>query len=181
MSHKALSDDESDHDSGTNFGRSRYSIVKEVWRSDELCKWLRMIDLLGFGEKWEGRPVAQRGNNRRFRIHSDRSKDGVAVAGLPENCYDPSWLSSLKACERKLLKVKPPLDMTFSENERLCVFLYSLYSLRVLMFTQSPFRQVANYIPLAKGEARPSTNPTNPDLDGLDEWLLNMYGNVRDQ
>jgi hypothetical protein len=125
MSHTVLSDDESDHDGGTNLGRSRYAIVNEVWRSDELCKWLRTIDLLGFGEKWDGRQVARRGNSRRIRIHSNRSKDGTAVAGLPQNFYDPGWLSSLKEYERKLLKVKPPLDLTFSETEQLCVFLYS--------------------------------------------------------
>ena len=124
MSHAVLSDDESDHENGTNLGRSRYAIIKEAWRSDELIKWLRTIDLLAFGEKWDARNVARRGNNRRLRVHSTHSKDGTAIAGLPENCYDPGWLSSLKGYERNLLKVKPPLDMTFSEKAQLCVFLY---------------------------------------------------------
>ena len=128
MSYAALSDDESDHENGVNLGRSRYAIVKEAWRSDELIKWLRTIDLLAFGEKWAGRNVAQRGNGRRFRIHSTRSKDALAVSGLPENCYDSNWLNSLNEYERRLLDMQPPLDMTFSEEEKLCaiVFLSSL-------------------------------------------------------
>jgi hypothetical protein len=126
MSHTVLSDDESDHENGTNLGCSRYAIVKEAWRSDDLIKWVRTMDLLAFGEKWDGRNVARRGNGRRLRVHSSRSKDGAAIAGLPENCYNPGWLSTLKEYERKSLNVKPPLDMTFSEKERLCVFLYSL-------------------------------------------------------
>jgi hypothetical protein len=126
MSHAVLSDDESDHENGplngTKPGHSRYVIVKEAWRSDELIKWLRTIDLLAFGEKWDARNVARRGNNRRLRVHSTHSKDGTAITGLPENCYNPGWLSTLKGYERNLLKVKPPLDMTFSEKEQLCVF-----------------------------------------------------------
>ena len=52
MSHAVLSEDESDHEDGTNLGQSRYAIVKEAWRSDELIEWLRTIDLLACGEKW---------------------------------------------------------------------------------------------------------------------------------
>jgi hypothetical protein len=130
MSYAALSDDDSDHENGAILGHSHYAIVKEAWRSDELIKWLRTIDLLAFGEKWRGRNVAQRGNGRRLRIHSTRSKDGEPVSGLPENCYDRGWLNSLKDFERRHLKQKmrPPLDMTFSEDERSCA-LYSLSSL----------------------------------------------------
>ncbi len=59
MLHTVLSDDESDHENGTNLGRSHYVIVKEAWCSDELIKWLRLIDLLACGEKWDGRNVAR--------------------------------------------------------------------------------------------------------------------------
>ena len=59
MSHVVLSDDESDHENGTNLGRSCYAIVNEAWRSDELIKWLRTMDLLALGERWDGRHVAQ--------------------------------------------------------------------------------------------------------------------------
>lgn len=122
MSHAVLSDDESDHKDGTNVGRSRYAIVKEEWCSNELIKWLRMINLLACGEKWDGRNVARQGNNRCLHIMSTRSKDGVAVWGLPENCYNPSWLKTLKPYERKHLAFAPVIDMTFTEEERACAF-----------------------------------------------------------
>ncbi|KAH9013609.1 hypothetical protein EDB83DRAFT_2321630 [Lactarius deliciosus] len=128
MSHVVLSDDKSDHENGTNLGQGHYAIVGEVWHSDELIKWLRMMDLLACGEKWDGRNVARQGNSRRLRLHSSRLKDGVAILGLPENCYNPDWLNSLKRYERELLDVQPPLDMQFSDEER---------------------RHTATYIPLA--------------------------------
>jgi hypothetical protein len=122
MSYAVLSEDESDHENGYNLGRSRYAIVKEPWRSDELIIWLRMMDLLACGEKWGARNVAQQGNSRRARIHSSRWKHGVAVAGLPENCYNPNWLNSLDQIEREHLQAKPPHDMQFSEEEQRYVF-----------------------------------------------------------
>lgn len=122
MTHAVLSDDESDHENGTILGQRRYAIVLEEWCSDELKTWLRMIDLLACREKWDGRNVARPGNGRRLRVVSNRSKRGVAVSGLPENCYNPSWLKTLKGYERKQLNVAPAIDMTFKEEERTCVF-----------------------------------------------------------
>ncbi len=178
MTHKALSDDESDHESGSNLGQSRYAIVKEEWRSDELIIWLRMIDLLACGEKWRVRLVAPVGNSRRLRVHSTRSKPGNAVLGLPENCYNPNWLKSLNSLERKLLKIKPAIDMTFTSTERSCAFIvpFSVY----LMLSHL-HRSTARYIPLAKGATQPSTNPQaefNP-ASSLEDWLLNHFGKVQ--
>lgn len=53
-----LSEDESDHENGTNLRRGRYMIVKEPWRSNELIIWLRTMDLLACGEKWARRNIA---------------------------------------------------------------------------------------------------------------------------
>ena len=123
MTHTVLSDDESDHGNSTNLGRSRYAIVQEEWRSDDLIKWLRMIDLLACGEKWDGRNVAKQGNGRRLRVVSTRSKDrAAAVSGLPENCYNPSWLNTLRDYERKHLNVTPAIDMRFTDTEQACAF-----------------------------------------------------------
>ena len=121
MSHAVLSDDESDHENGSNLGQGRYAIVREAWRSIELIIWLRLMDLFACGEKWDGRNVARQGNSRRLRFHSSRLKDGVAVAGLPENCYDPRWLNSLKRYDRESLDVRPPLDLQFTDDKRWCV------------------------------------------------------------
>jgi hypothetical protein len=175
MSHTALSDDESDHKNGTNLGQSRYVIVQEAWRSDELIKWLRLIDLLACGEKWDGRNVARRGNVRHLRVHSTCSKEGVAVSGLPENCYNPHWLGSLKDYQRRSLNVQPAIDMTFSEEELSCVVLF--LRPECCSYTMSCFsRRAAQYIPLTRGEARPSMSP---DISGLDNWLIHMFGEAR--
>ncbi|KAH9000592.1 hypothetical protein EDB86DRAFT_522388 [Lactarius hatsudake] len=150
MSRSALSDDESDHEQGTHGGQSRYSIVNESWRSKELVVWLRTIDLFACGEKWGGRNIARQGNSRRIRLHSTRSKDGIAIAGLPENCYDVKWLNSLKRYQRDKLDVQPPVDLTFSEEEK---------------------RLAAQFIPLAKGDARPVSQDV-VDISTLEKWLL---------
>jgi hypothetical protein len=124
MSRAVLSGDESDHEQGTRLGQSRYSIVNEAWRSNELVVWLRTIDLLACGEKWGGRNIARQGNSRRIRTHSTRSTDGIAISGLPVNCYDPEWLSSLKRYQRDKLDVQPAIDLTFSEEEKQCALIH---------------------------------------------------------
>jgi hypothetical protein len=44
------------------------------------------------------------------------------------------------------------------------------------------YRLAARYIPLAKGEAQPSTNPDiTPDTSHLDDWLLYEFGAVQDE
>ncbi len=178
MTHAVLSDDESDHENGTNLGQRRYVIIQEEWRSDELTKWLRMIDLLACGEKWDGRNVARKGNGRRIRVMpaSICPKGRDAVLGLPENCYNPSWLKKLKGYEREHLNVTPAIDMTFTEEERACVFLSWLVC---ACLTLSLYRLAAQYIPLAKGESQPSTNPNiNHDTSHLDDWLLYKFGST---
>ncbi|KAN0128841.1 hypothetical protein V8E53_013339 [Lactarius tabidus] len=162
MSHVVLSDDKSDHESGTNLRRGCYIIVKEAWHSNEMIIWLRLIDLLACGEKWDGHSVARQGNSRRLRVHSSHLKDGVAVEGLPENCYDSCWLDSLKPYERELLDVQPPLNMEFTDEER-CHF---------------P-RIAAKYIPLANGEAQLWSE--NSDISGLNKWLLYSFGKLQSQ
>jgi hypothetical protein len=77
MLHAVLSEDESDHKDSTNLRQSHYAIVKEAWCSDELIKWLRMIDLLACGKKWNypnGSNMVQQGNGRCVCAQSDCSK-----------------------------------------------------------------------------------------------------------
>jgi len=136
MTHTPLSDDESDHENGSNLGQSRYAIVKEEWRSDEFIIWLCTIDLLACGEKWKGRFVAPVGNSRCIHVYSTCSKPGIAIKGLPENCYNPKWLKSLNSHNRSLLDVKPVFDMKFTPTEKWCIFIIasSVYLMR-LIFT----------------------------------------------
>jgi hypothetical protein len=175
MLHTALSDDESDHENGTNLGQSHYVIVQEAWRLDELIKWLRLIDLLACGKKWDGRNVARRDNVRHLHVRSTHSKEGVAISGLPENCYNPHWLGSLKDYQRQSLNVQLVIDMTFSKEELSCVILF--LRPKCCSYMMSCFsRWAAQYIPLARGEARPSMSP---DISSLDNWLIHMFGKAR--
>jgi len=169
MSYAVLSEDESDHENGINLGRSCYAIVKEPWRSDELIIWLRTMDLLACDEKWAGRNVARQGNSRRLRVHTSRSKCGVAVAGLPENCYNPDWLKALDQIERDRLQVKPPYNMRFSEVEQKYVF----HVRQGIHSNNYHYRIAAKFIPLTNGDKQVSENA---DISNLNKWLLHMYG-----
>jgi hypothetical protein len=98
------------------------------------------------------------------------------VEGLPENCYDSCWLDSLKPHERELLDVQPPLNMEFTDEERWCVICDVWASDTI----DSHFpRSAAKFIPLANGEARLWSE--NPDISGLDEWLLYSFGKPQNQ
>jgi len=173
--HTALSDNESNHENGSNLGWSCYAIVKEEWCSDEFIIWLCMIDLLACGEKWRGCFVAPVGNSRHLCVHSTCSKPGKAIKGLPENCYNPNWLKSLNSLDHSLLDVKPAFNMKPTSTEQLCVFIVPF---RVYLMLNHLYRSTAQYIPLAKGDTKPSTNPQaefNP-TSNLNNWLLNHFG-----
>lgn len=96
-----------------------YAIVKKEWQSDEMIIWLRLIDLLACGEKWDRCSIMQQ-DSRHLCVHSSSLKDGVAIRGLPENCYNPHWLDCLKPCERELY-VQLPFSMKFTDEEQWCV------------------------------------------------------------
>jgi len=175
ITHTALSDDKSNHENGSNLGWSRYMIVKEEWCSDEFIIWLHMIDLLACGEKWRGCFVAPVGNSRCLCVHSTCSKPGEAIKGLPENCYNPNWLKSLNSLNHSLLDIKPAFNMKFTLTEQSCIFIVPF---RVYLMLNHLYRSAAQYIPLAKGDAKPSTNPQaefNP-TSNLNDWLLNHFG-----
>jgi hypothetical protein len=178
MSHAVLSKDESDHKDGTHLGQRCYVIVKEAWHSDKLIMWLQMTDLLGCGEKWTGHLVAQSGNERWLHVVSNCSKAEHAVSELPENCYNPCWLKSLKKHERRYLDVKPAFNMTFPDKLQLCAFTYILIAFLMLDL----YREAAQFILLVKGEGKLPTNPNiEPNTSGLNEWLLNEFSRVQDQ
>ena len=101
MKFTVLSDNKSDNKNSTNIRWSRYVIVQEEWCSDELIKWL----LLACGEKCDGCNVARPGNSKHICVMSTCSKDKEAVHGLPENCYNPKWLGTLRNYKRKQLNI----------------------------------------------------------------------------
>ena len=81
-------------------------------------------------------------------------KNGVAVTGLPENCYNPNWLNTLDQFEREDLQVKPPYNMKFLEEEqRQVFFLSSVQVYSHINPNDYHYRVAANFIPLANGKA----------------------------
>jgi hypothetical protein len=79
MMHTALSDNESNHENGSNLRQGHYVIVKEEWHSDEFTIWLHTMDLLACGKKWRGCFMAPVGNSRHLCIYSTCSKPGEAI------------------------------------------------------------------------------------------------------
>ncbi|TFK83037.1 hypothetical protein K466DRAFT_499232, partial [Polyporus arcularius HHB13444] len=84
-----------------------FRIVEARWQSLELKTFLRALDAL-YRETW-AKPVGQRatsGNPPRHRVEkAGRSEEGVAPVGLWRNCYDDTWLRSLRPHVRASLNI----------------------------------------------------------------------------
>ena len=105
LSYPAMSGDETDTGHQQIEGHSRYKIIKQVWRSRELTRFLRTLDILHLRERTTstGRPTP--GNLPRVRVASERKNEN-APEGLPEYCYDPGWLSRQTTDVKWRLKVE---------------------------------------------------------------------------
>jgi hypothetical protein len=58
----------------------------------------------------------------------------------------------------------------------------SMVSICACLILDLYYRLAARYIPLANGEAQPSTNPEiSPDTSHLDDWLLYKFGMLQDE
>jgi hypothetical protein len=102
MKSGGVSSDETDDDNKNLFWR-----VKPAWRSTELEIFLWRLDeiitqnksVIGTGRK----PAGRAPRNRRF---GDKVSV-MAPPNLPQNCYDPAWLETLRPMQRKLLNMQP--------------------------------------------------------------------------
>ncbi|KAI0060479.1 hypothetical protein BV25DRAFT_1839740 [Artomyces pyxidatus] len=150
MQQAGMSDDESDHEGGRRGGVRRYAIVNYDWRAPEISIWLRMLDLLQLEGKFREDGSATGGNWPRFRFPSSRSTPGTAIAGLPRNFYNPVWLAKLSADVIAELKMKPVVDLRFSDELR---------------------RRAARYIHVESGKVARCA-PDQVDLAELEHWLL---------
>ncbi|KAH9014411.1 hypothetical protein EDB85DRAFT_1844539, partial [Lactarius pseudohatsudake] len=88
LSKGGMSEDESDHggERGTLQGR-RFKIVNLEWRSPEVTKWLRTMDLIYAGTKINEDQTFGPGNQFRQRYPSTLVQVGRPIMGLPRNCY----------------------------------------------------------------------------------------------
>ena len=119
-----MSEDESDHGgegaSDTQSGpkKRRYKVLKVQWRSIEVTKWLRTMDLIFSGTKINEDGTATPGNEFRRRYPSDEMQIGKPITGLPRNFYDAKWLQTLSLNELAKLNVQPEMNINFTIDER---------------------------------------------------------------
>src|ERR1700744_1552912 len=119
LSRAGMSEDESDHGGkgGTLQGR-RYKITKLQWRSPEVTKWLRTMDLIYSGTKINEDNTRGPGNQFRQRYPSSNQQVGRPIKGLPRNFYDARWLRTLTPRQIEELCVQPEISIGFSVEER---------------------------------------------------------------
>lgn len=96
-------------------GQRKFLVVRPHWRSQEVTKWLRVIDNLYTVYRFSSNGRASRGNWVRQRIDSGRvDQDRLPVTGLPENFYDEEWLQGLSQEETYRLGIQPNIDLKHS-------------------------------------------------------------------
>ena len=96
-------------------GQRKFIVVRPHWRSQEVTRWLRVIDNLYMIHRFSSNGRASRGNWVRQRIDSGRvDRDRIPVTGLPENFYDEGWLRGLSREEMDHLEVQPGVDLKHS-------------------------------------------------------------------
>ena len=95
----------------------RYLIHKLEWRSAELTRFLRTLDLLHISTRFTEKGQPTPGNWPRYRVHSS-IVDNISpvVKGLPLNFYDSEWLLDLDPEHRAQLGDKPPLELKMPDN-----------------------------------------------------------------
>ena len=103
-----MSGDETDGD--TRAHPPVFRIIESRWQSTTLKTFFRALDLL-YRQRWsDGKVVGNRatpGNPPRIRVSrvDGRTEDTVAPIGLWRNCYDTSWLHSLRPHVRASLRI----------------------------------------------------------------------------
>ena len=109
-----MSSDESDPDESGP--QKSFRRITPAWRSQELGDLLHSIDhtiLLNRRPRVGHRAI--RGQDPRQRKHTALiNQASVALPKLPYNCYDATWLASLRPSESKLLDMKLDKRYDFS-------------------------------------------------------------------
>ncbi|KAI6143934.1 hypothetical protein BKA82DRAFT_4179099 [Pisolithus tinctorius] len=114
---QGISSDESEDEARRTIN---YPRVYPRWRSQKLAMlmWEADLAIVEFLSVAIGKRK-RAGTQLRNRPHSDKFNDAAAAPpGLPVNCYDAAWLSSLHPRSKKLLRVQEKeYDFDTGENE----------------------------------------------------------------
>ncbi|EGG10001.1 uncharacterized protein MELLADRAFT_60770 [Melampsora larici-populina 98AG31] len=88
---------------------THHPAVGLIWRSQEFTSVLHQLDELS--EKYSSSTKGPLITSRRFdqcrTVATTTNASAPVCRGLPENCYEPVWLSSLTAEEKVSLQIKP--------------------------------------------------------------------------
>lgn len=111
------SGDESDHQ---DIATCRYAIMQLEWRSQELTRYLRSLDVAHLSTRWsrDGRPKQGQFPRIRRVVRDKVETSAEAVPGLPRNFYDANWLS-LQTSETVLSLQIRDVDVDLSIPPRL--------------------------------------------------------------
>jgi hypothetical protein len=106
-------------DEGVTYGGIKTALAARIpWRSAAFTKALRTLDYAHLGTK-----LSQDGRLMSLRIPRCRETGPTVssrspVSGLPENCYDKDWLSTLTPRARKDLDVRKSMDLSIPDQLR---------------------------------------------------------------
>ncbi|KAI0041154.1 hypothetical protein FA95DRAFT_1565655 [Auriscalpium vulgare] len=116
MGKHGMSGDESDHQGGRRGGHRGYGIVDDVWRSEDVRPFVRILDLLYLELKFKADGGVARGNWPRFRTPTGRTKPGTPVIGLPQNIYARDWLATLSPQRKDELAMEGSISLEIPEH-----------------------------------------------------------------
>lgn len=113
------SEDESDRDHKSPEGRPRYLILQLEWRSEELTRYLRALDVVHLSTRWTRSGRAKRGQFPRIRVvvKNKVDRDAQPIQGLPRNFYNPSWLAAQSEETKTVLQIQEKeVDLSIPES-----------------------------------------------------------------
>lgn len=112
-----MSEDEPDRRTASRKTSNDYLIIRPAWRSEEVTKWLRVMDLVCVATPFTSDGRVTRGKWMRNRIPSNKvDSTAKPVKGLPVNFYDGEWLKSLDPKKKALKILEEKAESTHTEE-----------------------------------------------------------------
>jgi hypothetical protein len=112
---EVMSDDETDSEWDGQADQVPHFVKVTNWRNPGIINFFHVLDALYFSTRFKANKWSP-GRFPHIRVPSVRLKNCDAVPGLPVNFYRPQWLSQLGDIERRKLRTRPAIDLSFSRN-----------------------------------------------------------------
>lgn len=102
-------------------GKMYYRKIRLPWRSTapDVVEWFKTFDHLHMSTRFQANGKRQRGRLPRHRFPASTSGPPPVSGypkGLPSNFYDQTWLETLDDFEKRQLKVKKAINLSFDDN-----------------------------------------------------------------